>query len=352
MPAMTSAMCAAVLVVCGALAACGGAATEETADEVAADLRALARANEPVYYAGEAVAGLRPTHVEAGRPGLFVYGECKPAGEGENFHCRGPQVQIQNWPLADRHPSKFMLTPTQAAACERSVVLGVPVATFETSGGGLEVYAGDVVVVIFARHDLRRAAAVALRRVGGADAKGANLPKPPADVPRAIRRCSVDPPRAKLRELERTATARVYWLGLAFDGHPLGRVEGDGAHARFVYGACAQRPDFLSIESCWPPLDVQVQPVAERHPAAYSPAISCRWHEERGALVVTIADAHTLQVFTGLQTVTLVGPDLRLLGRAIRALRSLDRTIAPAEALEPPARQTRRSVTRRCGQTR
>jgi hypothetical protein len=345
-------LCAAVSVVCGALAACGGAATEESAGEVADDLRAFARTNEPVYYAGEAVAGLRLTHVEAAHRALFVYGECNPEGEGENFHCRGPQIQIQNWPLADRHPSKFMLTPTQAAACERSVVRGVPVAIFETSGGGLEVYAGDVVVVIFARHDLGRAAAVALRRVGGADAKRANLPKPPADVPRALRRCSVDPPSAKLREIERTATARVYWLGPAFEGHPLARVEGDGAHTRFVYGACAQRPDFLSIESCWPPLDVQVQPVAERHPAAYSPAISCRWHEERGALVVTIADAHTLQVFTGLQTVTLVGPDLRLLGRAIRALRSLDRTIAPGNALEAPGRQTRRSVEGRCGPKR
>ncbi len=338
-----------VPVAVAALGACGGASASEP-HSFAGDIRALALSGEPVYYAGESVDELALTHVDRGRPGhaLFVYGECNGEGEGDSFICRGPQVQIQNWPLVDRHPSRFMLTPSQPAACRRETIRGVPVATFETSGGGLEVYAGDVVVVIFARPDLAARAADVLRRVGGRDSARDPLPPPPEGVARALRRCAINPTDAKLRELEQTASAPAYWVGRSFEGHPLARVEGEGEHARFVYGVCAKTEEFDSGTGCWPPLEIKIEPVADAHPGAYAASIECEWSDQRGALVATLASAHTLHVFTGRQTITLIGPDLSVLRRAVRELRTLDRTVGPGGPLSPPSPEIRRSLGDRC----
>lgn len=329
---------------------CGGAdlgRDGDFTDELSTIAQSGGRAR---YYAGDAVAGLPLTHVDGEPPGptTFVYGECNGEVEGDNFVCRGPQIQIQNWTLAERHPSLFRLTPSQPAACSRATMRGVPVAKFETTGGGLEVYAGEVVVVVFARRELARRAIAALRPLRASEGFDSDLPPPPAGVVDALRRCALDPPDAKLRELNAIARVPLYWVGRSFDGHPLARVEGDDDHARFVYGTCVRREDYDSGSGCWAPLDIAITPIAERHPGQYSDAISCSWSEDRNALLLTIPSAHTFHLFTGLQTVTLVGRDLALVRRAVAALRTLGGTTAGRQSLPEPSAQIRESVVSRC----
>ncbi len=135
----------------------------------------------PLSYLGQSYRGLPLTHrgLGPGRSVSFVYGDCDPGLEG----CY-PPLEVQNWLLRRRHPSMF----DKNVPCTRTSVRGVPVAFFASSGG-LEVYIGRRVVVVFAdrpRQMLR--AARALRRVGRARPPE-TFPKPPPSVARAIRRC-------------------------------------------------------------------------------------------------------------------------------------------------------------------
>ena len=141
-----------------------------------------AASGPPLYYLGDAFEGLPLTHAE--ERGLLIYGECEPEGEGDTYHCTGPQVQLQHWQLARRHPRMFMLTPSDPAPCARGSIGGRTVAAFSTSGG-LEVYLGEQVVVVFAEARRALRAARALRPLRG----GPSRAKPPPSVGAALARC-------------------------------------------------------------------------------------------------------------------------------------------------------------------
>lgn len=55
-----------------------------------------------MYYLGTSFENLQLSHVGKGRSPTFIYGTCDPRPHG----CT-PPLQVQNWTLADRHPSKF-----------------------------------------------------------------------------------------------------------------------------------------------------------------------------------------------------------------------------------------------------
>ena len=166
------------LLLTAALVGCGASPADEA--------RELAQENgPPLYCLGDKFEELPLTEVEG--QGFFVYGECDGEGSGDTFRCTKPQVQLQHYALSRRHPAMFEQTPTEAAACARGAAAGRPIAAFVTSGG-LEVYAGSRVVVIFgdsAERTLRaaRSLRVLRGRRGGA---------PPASVSRALARCSLD----------------------------------------------------------------------------------------------------------------------------------------------------------------
>jgi len=114
---------------------------------------------------------------------FFVYGECNGEGDGEAFHCTGPQVQLQHWPIASpsRYPDYF--------SCTRTTILGVPAAQFD----GFEIYIGRALIRIYAPNQSQaRRAAGALRPLGGSASPNEALPSPAIDVSEALRRCAVD----------------------------------------------------------------------------------------------------------------------------------------------------------------
>jgi hypothetical protein len=168
----------ALLIVAFALTSCGGDPQEEA--------RELAQAEGPaLYFLGDQFEELPLTHVEP--HGFFVYGECDGEGTGDTFHCTKPQVQLQHYALSRRHPAMFQATPSELPVCARGTAGSRPVAAFATSGG-LEVYAGSRVIVIFgdsADRTLRAARALRVLRGprGGA---------PPDSVSHALERCSRD----------------------------------------------------------------------------------------------------------------------------------------------------------------
>ena len=168
----------ALMIAAVALAGCGADAKQ--------DARELAQAQgPPLYYLGDQFEELALTHVEPN--GFFVYGECDGEGTGDTFHCTKPQVQLQHYALGRRHPAMFEATPSELPVCARGTAGGRPVAAFATSGG-LEVYAGSRVIVIFgdsAERTLRAARALRVLRGprGGA---------PPESVSQALQRCSRD----------------------------------------------------------------------------------------------------------------------------------------------------------------
>jgi hypothetical protein len=166
------------LLLTAVLFGCGASPAEEA--------RRLSReSGPPLYYLGEKFEELQLTEVE--ERGFFVYGECDGEGSGDNFHCTKPQVQLQHYPLSRRHPAMFQQTPTEAAACARGTAAGRPIAAFITSGG-LEVYAGSRVVVVFGDSPERTLrAARSLHPL-----RGPRGGAPPASVSRALARCSLD----------------------------------------------------------------------------------------------------------------------------------------------------------------
>ena len=343
------------------LAACGA---RESANGPSSDLtprldRIARESHGSVYWLGRSFEGLPLTHSEpsrlppapgpsgnrAPRPALrpgpfFVYGECRGEGDGDSYHCTGPQVQLQHWPLVN--PSRY----PRHLPCTRTTIRGVPAAQFD----GFELYTGSVLVRIYAptRAQARRAAA-ALRPVDANASPSEPLPQPAIDVATGLRRCALDSLAAKVRELRTDARIPLLWAGRQFEGRPLFRAEGDGRWARFLYGAC-KTPDVAG--ACWPPLTVEVVPAGEAHPAGWravgTGAVRCRLLRVRGVEAALLPYAHELVVFTGRVAARLQGPDLTLLRRAADVLRPLD-AARPSTPLPPPAGDVRDELRRVCG---
>jgi hypothetical protein len=144
------------------------------------DVDSLRNSSEPRYWLGQEFEGLPITHVDGG---LIVYGDCEPQSD---TGC-APPLELQHWRVADRHPSQFTTTPGTPAPCVRGRLNGRLVVAFPTSGG-LEVYLGETVVVIFAEWERMLRAARALQPLS----KSARIADPPPDVRRAVARCVAD----------------------------------------------------------------------------------------------------------------------------------------------------------------
>jgi hypothetical protein len=349
----------ALLTGCGAQDRAGG-----TSPELEADLERIERESAgPVYWLGSSFEGLPLTHGEGSQPPLtpgprgdratgapeppptpargpvFVYGECNGEGNGDSFHCTGPQVQLQHWPIASpsRYPDSF--------SCTRTTIRGVPAAQFD----GFEIYIGRALIRIYAPDQAQaRRAAAALRPLDGSASAREPLPRPEIDVSEALRRCAVDSLPAKLDELKANAQIPLFWVGRRFEEQPLFRAEGDGRLARFLYGGC-KTPEVAG--SCYPALTVEVSPVADRRPAGWR-AIRrgigrCTRLGIRGAEAAFLRSAQELVVFTGPVAVLLRGPDLPLLRRAADALHPFDGAATPAQ-LAPPSDELSDELQRVC----
>jgi hypothetical protein len=328
--------CAGVVLV-AALAACGGSPGAELGGTV--HLSDVRRAGAPpAYWLGERFSGLPLTAISgsAERPN-FVYGTCEPVGSDGG--C-APPLQLQHWPLTARSPALFQVTPDRRASCRLLKANGVTAAIFETTGG-VEVYLGRRVVVLFGERSLIRSAMSGLRPV---TPQQPPLPPPPAWVVDELRRCAPPSPDAKIRELRQARGAPVYWLGVSFDEHPLATAEGDEEEVRLVYGECA-RDELAFDKPCWPPIEIRVSPV--KSPGSYHTSLACRIGEARGAPTALLAGAHTLDVFAGDRTIRLIGPDLELLGRAADALRRLHES-EPSARLPAPDTDVVRALRARC----
>jgi hypothetical protein len=129
------------------------------------------------YWVGSSFDGLPLTHRDAT---TYIYGTCEPRPDAG---C-APPLQVQNWTLRQRHPARF----TRAASCVRGVIRGRPAAVFSTSGG-MELYVGRTVVVIFARPARVIRTARALRPYPS-ETIPARLARPPVGVQRTlVKRC-------------------------------------------------------------------------------------------------------------------------------------------------------------------
>jgi hypothetical protein len=146
----------------------------------------------PLYAPGESFEGLPlraiTRRADAPVPGEtiradyvgFVYGDCVASAE---TGC-APPVEVQVWPACRRSLADYTLTPAgDPLPHEASIVRGVPAAYFE-DGLRLELYTGDVTVVVFGldRTHVDRAAA-ALRAVNALASDRRLLPPP---VPGAL----------------------------------------------------------------------------------------------------------------------------------------------------------------------
>jgi hypothetical protein len=358
--------------VAGAMAAAvlfTGCGAQEGADapssELSAELERIERESaRPVYWLGPSFEGLPLTHSEGSQPPptpgpsrerapgapkppptpargpFFVYGECNAEGDGEDFHCTGPQIQLQHWPIAS--PSRYQ----EYFSCTRMTIRGVPAAQLS----GFEIYVGRSIIKIDAptRAQVRRAAA-ALRPLDGSAGPGEPLPPPAIDVGTALKRCALDSLDAKLEELRESAQIPLLWAGRRFEELPLFRAEGDGRTAWFMYGGC-KTPEVMG--SCYPALTIEVTPVADRRPAGWRAVrrgqVRCDRLQIRGAEAAFLRSAHELYVFTGPTTVVLRGPELSLLRRAAEALQPFDGAARP-EQLAPPPDELRDELLRVCG---
>jgi hypothetical protein len=347
------------------LAGCG--AEERTAgssQELTENLERIERESDgPVYWLGPSFEGLPLTHAEGPHPELargpsperapgvpgpppapapgsfFIYGECNGEGDGENYHCSGPQIQLQHSPIASpsRYPEQF--------SCTRTKIRGVPAAQFSA----LEVYVGRSLIRISAPTQAQaRRAAAALRPLDGSAGPGDALPPPAIEVDTALKRCGLESLEAKLDELRKDARIPLLWAGRRFEELPLFRVEGDGRVARFMYGGC-KTPEVAG--SCYPALTVEVTPVADRRPASWrlvrTGAMQCDHLRIRGAEAAFLAYAAELTVFTGSVAVVLRGPDFRLLRRAADALQPFDEPATRAQ-LPMPSGELRDELQRVC----
>jgi hypothetical protein len=92
-----------------------------------------------------------------------MYGSCK-AKEGD-ASC-APPVEIQTWPACERNLSLYHRYPSpdgEVVPYKRTTVRGAPAAIFE-DGSRIEVYTGNVTVVIFADSPQRAERAAASLR--------------------------------------------------------------------------------------------------------------------------------------------------------------------------------------------
>lgn len=105
----------------------------------------------------------------------FIYGDCVALDEEG---C-APPLEIQIWPACERSLADYRLTPSgQPLPHRRTIMHGVPAAYFE-HGLRLELYTGEVTIVIFGlrRRDVERAAA-SLRAANESAANKTTLPPP------------------------------------------------------------------------------------------------------------------------------------------------------------------------------
>jgi len=156
-------------------AGCGGSGSAEVSE--------LRRPGAPAtYWLGESFDGLplETTDVGTGRPD-FIYGTCEPGSDGG---C-APPLELQQWALLERPPTGFEAAPGRPASCRRVAGGGITAARFATTGG-VELYLGDRVVVVFTDGDRIGKVMEELRPV---KAQQPALPPPPAWVSRALERC-------------------------------------------------------------------------------------------------------------------------------------------------------------------
>jgi hypothetical protein len=117
----------------------------------------------------------------------FVYGDCVATDE---TGCP-PPLEVQVWPACERALADYALTPAGAPVPHRMTrVRGVPAASFER-GLRLELYTGDVTVVIFGlvKKSVLRAAA-ALRAANDLASDRERLPQPVRGAMRGHLRCA------------------------------------------------------------------------------------------------------------------------------------------------------------------
>jgi hypothetical protein len=327
----------AALAILWAAAACGSVSTPGSGGSV--DISNVRRSGTPpAYWLGERFAGL-PLTANAGsatRPS-FIYGTCDPSPHGG---C-APPLELQHWPLSERGPGVFQIAPGRRTNCRLPSVSRVTAAIFATTGG-VEVYLGDRVVVLFGKSGLVRKAMLELRPV---KPQQPALPRPPAWVFEQLRRCAPPAPELKLNEWRTAGRPTVYWVGSSFGGHPLATAEGDEEEVRLVYGECAR--DELAFErACWPPLEILVGPLQS---PSYAPGIECRTGSAQGARTALLPSAHTLDVFAGDRRIRLIGRDLGLLRAAADALRLLGASERDGP-LPPTPPSVARSLEDHCAQ--
>jgi hypothetical protein len=342
---------AALVSGCGAAERAGG-----TPSDLSAKVERLERGYDAtVYWLGASFEGLPLTDTESAQPpptlppsprrsdrprppapapGPFlVYGECNGEGRGDAYHCTGPQIQVQHWPLAS--PTRY----PRDRSCTRTTIRGVPTAQFDH----LEVYVGDTLLTISAPPTQARRAAAALRRLDGSASPPEPLPAPALDLSAALRRCALDSLDDKLDELRAHAEIPLLWAGRRVEGQPLFRAEGDGRSARFLYGSC-KTPEVAG--SCWPPVTIEVVASEESHPARWHASARCNRLEVRGAPAAAMPSASALFVFTGEVTVHLHGPDATLLRHAADALQQLHGPVTGD--LPPPPDEIVAELRARC----
>ncbi len=170
----------AILTAALTLAGCGGGTVRPKSTVDLNDLRA--RSAPPAYFLGKRYENLPLTGIVGSSSAPhFIYGTCKIRPGIDTGGC-SPPLQVQNWRVSERPPSKF----ARDIPCRRLTLGRLPAAVF-ASTGGVEVYVGDRTVVIFANTETQmRRAAAALRPV-----KGGALPEPPGWIRKQLAsRCS------------------------------------------------------------------------------------------------------------------------------------------------------------------
>jgi len=163
------------VILCALAAGCSGSSSEELSE--------LRRPGAPqTYWLGESFDGftLQTTDAGTGRPD-FIYGTCEA---GSDSGC-APPLELQQWALLERPPTAFEAAPGRPAACRRVAAGELTAARFATTGG-VEVYLGDRVVVVFTGPDRLGKVLEELRPVKDQDPA---LPPPPAWVAKALERC-------------------------------------------------------------------------------------------------------------------------------------------------------------------
>lgn len=163
-----------------------------------------------LYYPGESFAGMPLTNINRAKyhspeaPGpadyvAFTYGGCIPASD---TGCPFP-LEVQVWAACARNPSMYTFG-FQPNAGEATKVRGAAAAFFE-DGGRLEVYSGDVTIVLFADEQAQllnaaeqlvpaNAEAVALQEEAlrsGLTADEEDLPPPTAGAMEGQLKCDV-----------------------------------------------------------------------------------------------------------------------------------------------------------------